>query len=159
MVRIDGGFIVLNYQAYRERDYTAAKRQRRFRQRHKNDAKNRNAVTPVTRNASNAVTSRNVTQAEAEVEVPPTAVAVAGARDHTRDAREDEQQQQQQRLDRFEGLIARISILCRQLGMPAYDETAERARFHRGELNIDVIQDFANDLEEKARKQPRRRRR
>lgn len=53
LVRIDGGFVVLNYINYREKDHTAAERQRRFRARQKE---------------RNAVTSRNITQAEAKAE-------------------------------------------------------------------------------------------
>lgn len=54
LVRVNGGYVVLNYGKYRERDYTAAERQKRWRERHKN-----NGVTP----PSNGVTSRysNVT--------------------------------------------------------------------------------------------------
>jgi len=59
MVRIDGGFIILNYFKFRERDETAAERMRRFRCKQQ-------PVTPVT--ASHAVTTANVTQAEAEAE-------------------------------------------------------------------------------------------
>lgn len=33
LVRVAGGYVVLNYQAYRERDYSAADRQRRYRER------------------------------------------------------------------------------------------------------------------------------
>ena len=59
MIRVDGGFLILNYDKYRQRDYTAAERQRRFRERKKD-----NTVTSrVLR-----VTSRHVTQAEAEAE-------------------------------------------------------------------------------------------
>ncbi len=47
--RTDGGYQIVNYEKYRERDYTAAERQKRWREKHK-----ANAVTPVTRN----VTSR-----------------------------------------------------------------------------------------------------
>ncbi len=57
--RVDGGYRVLNYEKYRERDYTAAVRQKRFREKHKN-----NGVTSVTKR----VTSRQVTHAEAEAE-------------------------------------------------------------------------------------------
>lgn len=70
MVRVEGGFIILNYQKFRDRDYTAAERQQRYRD------KQRKAKKPVTNNESNGVTtlrntvtSRNVTQAEAEAEV------------------------------------------------------------------------------------------
>lgn len=57
--RVDGGYRVLNYGKYREHDYTAADRQKRFREKHKN-----NGVTSVTKR----VTSRRVTHAEAEAE-------------------------------------------------------------------------------------------
>src|SRR5689334_20630616 len=54
LIRVAGGFIVLNFMRYRDRDYTNAVRQKRFRE--------RNAVTK----NSNAVTVTPVTQAEAE---------------------------------------------------------------------------------------------
>jgi len=56
MVRISGGFLILNYMTYRERDYTAAERQRRYRERQKEQR----AARDVT---------RNITQVEVEVEV------------------------------------------------------------------------------------------
>jgi hypothetical protein len=57
MVRVDGGFVVLNFRKYRDKDHTAAERQRRYRE------KKRNAAT-----SRNGVTLRNITQAEAEAE-------------------------------------------------------------------------------------------
>ncbi len=57
--RIDGGYQIVNYEKYRERDYTAAERQKRWREKQKS-----NAVTTVTNN----VISRRVTHAEAEAE-------------------------------------------------------------------------------------------
>lgn len=59
MIRIDGGYIVLNYAEYRDRDYGAADRMKRYRdrQRQKRD---------VTRNGDASL--RNVTQAEAELQ-------------------------------------------------------------------------------------------
>ena len=60
MVRIDGGFLVLNYAKYREKDYTAADRMRRYRER----IKAGDAVT----SRGDAVTIRSVTQAEADAE-------------------------------------------------------------------------------------------
>ena len=57
MVRIDGGYIILNYMKYRDRDYTAAERQRRLRERRKNEASHRNNVT-VTRDPSRIAESR-----------------------------------------------------------------------------------------------------
>ena len=58
LVRVDGGFIVLNFMKYRDRDYTGAERQKRWRER-----KKMGRVTPL---HNNDVTS--VTQAEAEAE-------------------------------------------------------------------------------------------
>jgi hypothetical protein len=58
LVRVDGGYIVLNYMKYRDRDYTAAERQKRWRERQKGNG--------VTRNC-NEIT-RYITQAEAEAE-------------------------------------------------------------------------------------------
>ncbi len=55
MVRVDGGFVILNYAKYREKDYTGAERQARWRERNKG------------RNGSNGVIVTPVTQAEAEV--------------------------------------------------------------------------------------------
>ena len=67
MVRINGGFLVLNYMKFRERDYTAAERSRRYREKCKADvASRRDAVT----SHRDAVTShRDITQAEADAEV------------------------------------------------------------------------------------------
>ena len=65
LVRIDGGFIVLNHEKYRRRDYTAAARQKRYRERH------RNGVTA----SRNAVTPRHITQAEAVSEVKKQYIA------------------------------------------------------------------------------------
>ena len=56
MIRMDGGYIILNYIKYRDKDHTAAIRQKRYRERH--------AVT----SASNAVTVTPVTHTEAEAE-------------------------------------------------------------------------------------------
>jgi len=50
MVRVDGGFIILNFDKYREKDHTSAERSRRYRER---KLKERHAVT-----------TRSVTQAE-----------------------------------------------------------------------------------------------
>jgi hypothetical protein len=61
MIRIDGGYAILNYMDYRNKDHTSAERQRRYRERKK--AKS-NAVTV----DSNGVTERNITQAYAEAE-------------------------------------------------------------------------------------------
>jgi len=50
LVRVEGGYLALNYQRYRDKDHTAAARQRRYRARQKRDT-------------CNAVTSRVVTEA------------------------------------------------------------------------------------------------
>lgn len=69
LIRVDGGYIVLNYIKYRDRDYTAAARAKRYRDRQKVDSSHRDAVT----------SRRNITQAEEEKEkdkeVLPTGVA------------------------------------------------------------------------------------
>ena len=73
LVRISGGWIVLNYQRYRERDYSAAERQRRYRSRQKPSRDVTRDDVTVTPNGRDGVTvfdnvTRKVTQAEAEVE-------------------------------------------------------------------------------------------
>lgn len=55
LVRVDGGFLVLNYMKYRDRDYTTAERSRRYRER----LASRRDVTK---------SHRDITQAEAEAE-------------------------------------------------------------------------------------------
>lgn len=54
LIRVNGGFLVLNYAKYRDRDYTAADRARRYRERKKTVTRDSVYITP------------NVTQAEAE---------------------------------------------------------------------------------------------
>jgi hypothetical protein len=63
LVRVRGGFVVLNYMHYREQDLTGAERQRRWRQRNKPKG-----VTRHSNGVTRHVTS-HVTQAEVEVEV------------------------------------------------------------------------------------------
>ena len=63
LIRIDGGFLILNYMKYRERDYSSAERSKRYRER----KLERKALENVTA-SRHAVTSRSVTQAEAEGE-------------------------------------------------------------------------------------------
>lgn len=67
LVRIDGGYIALNYQRYREKDHTATERKRRQRERERERE----------REAQSRVTSRQVTQAEAEAYKIPTTSATA----------------------------------------------------------------------------------
>jgi hypothetical protein len=65
MIRVDGGYVILNYATYRDRDHTAAARQKRYRDNKRNGVTLlSNAVT----STGNTVTARNITQAEAEVE-------------------------------------------------------------------------------------------
>lgn len=63
LIRIDGGFLILNYFKYRDRDYTSATRSQRYRER-KKIAPDRHAVTTVT----NRDDTRDVTQADADVD-------------------------------------------------------------------------------------------
>lgn len=66
LIRVNGGYLILNYDKYRERDYTSAERSRRFRERKKgNDPSSQHGVAAL----RNGVASRDITQAEAEVEV------------------------------------------------------------------------------------------
>lgn len=44
MVRVDGGFIILNYMKYRDKDHTAADRQRRLRERRKRSPSRRDVT-------------------------------------------------------------------------------------------------------------------
>ena len=61
LVRVSGGYIVLNYMIYREKDYTGAERAKRYRER----MKDRHATEcDVTRDGGDE--TANVTQAEAE---------------------------------------------------------------------------------------------
>ncbi len=63
LVRVDGGFIVLNFMRYRDRDYTAAVRSARYRKR-----KQEKATEQVESRRSVTASHRNITQAEAEVD-------------------------------------------------------------------------------------------
>lgn len=70
MVRVDGGFLILNYIKYRDRDHTASERMRRFRDRVRRSASGRSDVTGnvdgVTRNVTPE--TRHVTQADSREE-------------------------------------------------------------------------------------------
>ena len=61
LARVNGGYIILNYDKYREKDYTAAQRMRDYRQRLKDKSLQRNNVTL-------PVTLQTVTQGEAEAD-------------------------------------------------------------------------------------------
>jgi hypothetical protein len=67
LVRVNGGYIVLNYNTYRERDYSAAERMKRYRRRLKEreDKLHRNVTSQ----------GRHVTQAEAEAEAEAVLVS------------------------------------------------------------------------------------
>ncbi len=64
LVRVDGGFIVLNFMKYRDRDYTAAVRAARYRKR-KFEKANQSKESHRDVTASH----RNITQAEAEADI------------------------------------------------------------------------------------------
>ena len=74
LVRVNGGYIVLNFMRYREHDYGAAQRMRKYRQRRREqtgqvEAQLRNS-DGVTRNVRRIVTEAEA-EAEAEAEVIP----------------------------------------------------------------------------------------
>lgn len=69
LVRVDGGFIVLNFIRYRERDHTAAERSKRYRERKDRNRTSRPSQSPSRVAPSpSRVASRSVTEAEAEAE-------------------------------------------------------------------------------------------
>lgn len=75
LIRVAGGYLVLNFDEYRTKDHTAAERARRYRQRqssaqessHRDATPSRRNVTP--ERDGHAMSSRYVTQAEAEAEL------------------------------------------------------------------------------------------
>jgi len=67
LVRVDGGFIVLNFMTYREHDYTAAERMRRYREKKRQELVSELGVT---RNVTLA-TSLPSASASASVDVSP----------------------------------------------------------------------------------------
>lgn len=66
LVRVNGGFVVLNFTKYRDRDYTAAERSKRWRDRVKKLAAVKDPVPDDTRDRCDD--TRDVTQAEREAE-------------------------------------------------------------------------------------------
>lgn len=60
LARVEGGYVILNYDRYRQKDQTNAERQARYRERQKKDKSN--AVTL----RGNGVTPRDVTDADAD---------------------------------------------------------------------------------------------
>lgn len=71
LVRVDGGYVVLNYMRYRDKDNTAAIRQARYRQRQK-EAQQTEAASRVPSSALRRNCDADVTKAEAEAEVLET---------------------------------------------------------------------------------------
>lgn len=71
LIRVDGGFIVLNYMKYRDKDHTTAERSKRYRDRKKRESSRRGDrdATVTHRDASreNVMVTRDVTEADAEV--------------------------------------------------------------------------------------------
>jgi hypothetical protein len=69
LVRVDGGYVVLNYMRYRDRDTSAAERMRKLRERRKVTV-NGDAVTPNAgeHSAQSTPVPPNVTQTEAEAD-------------------------------------------------------------------------------------------
>jgi len=74
MVRVNGGFIVLNYMKYRDRDYTARDRQRRLRERRK---ALRRDVTPSRRNVTHSREQKAEADTESRSQSAETRTAVA----------------------------------------------------------------------------------
>ena len=85
MLRIDGGFLILNYMKYRDKDHTAAERQRRLRARKKGSLPTKNVprdnnsgvtrdVAYVTRDVpvTSHIAESRVQRADAEGERPPS---------------------------------------------------------------------------------------
>ncbi len=71
MVRVDGGYLILNYMKYRERDHSTAERSKRYRAKRKFDQESsRRDDTPSRRD--DTCQSRDITEAEAEAEVHKT---------------------------------------------------------------------------------------
>jgi hypothetical protein len=86
MIRIDGGFLILNYDKHRQRDFTGAERAARYRERKRNAVTSAsNAVTSVTRTPLSSLPPHppliSPPEAEAEVEAtpPPTPSSKEGA--------------------------------------------------------------------------------
>jgi hypothetical protein len=69
MIRMDGGYVILNYMRYRDKDHTAAKRQQALRDRRKAAEANENVTRDgVTSRRDVALPSRNVTQSDADAD-------------------------------------------------------------------------------------------
>ena len=82
-------------------------------------------------------------------------VAVVAGTPRTREADRQSQQQQRQQ-DRIEGLIGAIAARARELDRE-YDEADERQRLAKGEINVDDMQQLADELGEEVRERRLRR--
>jgi hypothetical protein len=69
MIRVDGGFLILNYMKYRDRDHTAAERQRRLRERRKVLS---NGVTSQSNAATSHIAESREQRAESREQSKPT---------------------------------------------------------------------------------------
>ena len=83
-------------------------------------------------------------------------VAVAAGTPYARKADRQSQQQQQRQQDRIEGLIGAIAARARELERE-YDEADERQRLAKGEINVDDMQQLADELGEEVRERRLRR--
>ncbi len=71
--KVDGGYRVLNYEKYRERDYTNAERQKRWRESQKSNVTSVTEALPVTpRNTSRSRVQKQKEEGEASVKRMPT---------------------------------------------------------------------------------------
>lgn len=76
MVRVSGGYLILNYIAHRDRDHGAAERQARFRTRQKMKESNARTVTPVTHADADADAEADTSRAKSKATVRATPAPV-----------------------------------------------------------------------------------
>ena len=117
---------------------------------------------------------RSVTVTDRDQSLLPTYLDLCSSTENTRHAaaavlpkavlKSDTGQQQQQRKierrnkERIEGLIAACAARARKLGRP-YDEADERQRLAAGEIDVDHLQELADELQQEIDAQQYRRRR
>ena len=93
LIRVDGGYVVLNFIEYREKDHTSAERSRRWRERKKasaSDTADTRVSNVATRDERKYVSKeRNVTQAEAEAEAEAKAESRLSPSDSVAQERDD----------------------------------------------------------------------
>lgn len=68
LIRVNGGYVVLNYMKYREKDYTSATRSRKYREKKKLSTVTRDDTTERVTTHENVTRTRDITQAYAEAE-------------------------------------------------------------------------------------------